>query len=52
MKHCSRRRVRLWTSTDKAASEDVAVFDAVRNPQADSFHAMVAWEAQATGCER
>jgi len=39
MKPCSRRCVQLWTNTDKAASEVVAVFDAVRNPQADSFHA-------------
>jgi hypothetical protein len=52
MKRCSRRRARLWTNTDKAASEVVAVFDAVRNPKTDSFHAMVAWETQATGCER
>jgi hypothetical protein len=36
MKPCSRRCVRLWTNTDKAASEVVAVFDALRNPQADS----------------
>jgi hypothetical protein len=52
MKPCSRRRVRLWTNTDKAAREVVAVFDVVRNPPADPFHAMVALEAQATGCER
>jgi hypothetical protein len=42
MMPCLRRRVPLWTNTEKAVSEDVAVFDAVRNPQADSFHAMVA----------
>jgi hypothetical protein len=49
MKRCSRRGARLWTNTDKAASEVVAVFDAVRNPKADSFHAMVAWEPQVLG---
>ena len=33
----------------QGASEDVAVFDAVRNLQVNSFHAMVAWEAQGHG---